>query len=291
MRRSPERPDEAGTLQSVLQHRVSARLAELRLSARAASLRAGLGPDAIRIILSGRSKSPRSDTLVALAGALQCEVGYLMGTQEKPFASVEFVATPEFAKGVTTLIVQGGVRLGWSNSEQNQDEWFSTDINTLPQYLPGYQHLLSVEDASFDVYFRPGTLIHVLYSPFSDDAAVRDGDIVVLWRQRSGDTDANGGEWERSLRLVRQIGPEVVMLDTASTNPRLRESVMWAGPDVQPPRGEGSIRLHKPLGHALMIEGLVLRAYTHLTGPPIVGARHEDEAQAIESAKMASGNP
>lgn len=69
---------------SGLGERVQERLSTLGLSARAASLRAGLGPDAVRTILDGRSQSPRAARLHALAEALECDAAYLLGEDASP---------------------------------------------------------------------------------------------------------------------------------------------------------------------------------------------------------------
>lgn len=63
---------------SELAERIDARLRATGKTARGASLEAGLGVDAIRSILKGRSASPRYSTVSALAGVLDCDVGYLM---------------------------------------------------------------------------------------------------------------------------------------------------------------------------------------------------------------------
>lgn len=49
--------------------------------------------DTVRMILSGRSKNPRSDTLEGLARELQCDVRYLLGEIDEPGDSP--VAAPQ----------------------------------------------------------------------------------------------------------------------------------------------------------------------------------------------------
>lgn len=57
--------------------RLTERLAAMGLKPRTASLRAGLGADAIRSILRGKSQYPRTDTLAKLAPVLGTTVEYL----------------------------------------------------------------------------------------------------------------------------------------------------------------------------------------------------------------------
>jgi transcriptional regulator with XRE-family HTH domain len=58
--------------------RIQVRLDQLGFTARAASIKAGLKPDAIRNIVRGKSQNPRGDTLRSLAQALDCSVRYLV---------------------------------------------------------------------------------------------------------------------------------------------------------------------------------------------------------------------
>lgn len=67
-----------------LKKRIRTRLNELGKTARAASLDAGLGSDAIRNVLNDRAKSPRGDTLRDLAYALQCSLEWLLTGRDDP---------------------------------------------------------------------------------------------------------------------------------------------------------------------------------------------------------------
>lgn len=271
-----------GEEETILQRRVKQRLEEMRLTARKASLQAGLGPDAIRLILSGRSKSPRGDTLLNLAQVLQCEVGYLLGEQETPFSSATPLELPDGRiAGAMPLYIQNRVQLGWRLARQEPQEVYASDILSLPQFLHLRQKLLTVTDDSFDQYFRAGTLIHVVSLRDHGDPSLRDGDIVVLVRYR-GEPDDNH-EIEISLRIARKLQPQVTMLETAPTNPRLRDTVMWEGPNIHPPKDdEYGMRYDPAHDQFLSIFGIVLRAYTHVTGPPIRGQRFEEATEAID---------
>lgn len=269
---------------SVLAQRVAQRVAELRLTARQASLNAGLGPDAVRTILTGRSRSPRARNLAALARELQCDVGYLLGTQDEPIQSIALTRlADDTLVGVAPLIVRGQLRLGWDGLDGaagRLDECYVSDVPSLPQYLPGAQHLEIVADNSFDIYFRQDTLVHVLFTDF-EQTDVREGDIVVLVRQRLSSNQGVG--WiERSLRIARRTAPDILFLESAPTSPSLRTAAMWEGPEIRPPKQPGAIRLNTHLNEALQIEGLVLRSYYHVSGPPIRAAGPMSEQDAIE---------
>jgi phage repressor protein C with HTH and peptisase S24 domain len=69
--------DNSPMLNQGLIDRINERLAALGMKARTASLRAGLGPDAIRSIQRGKSQYPRTDTLAKLAPVLGTSLEYL----------------------------------------------------------------------------------------------------------------------------------------------------------------------------------------------------------------------
>lgn len=281
---------EAARQQTVLQQRVQQRLDDLHLKARTASVEANLGPDAVRTILSGRSRSPRAENLAALARVLQCDVGYLLGTQDEPFAITEPHERPdETFVGVAPLTMDGFRRLryGWVDIVEGEQafEGYATALLTLPQYLPGYQHLELLEDEHFDRHFPAGALLHTLSPTDMDRPALRDGDIVILARQRLNPEDEKRGQIERTVRRAVQTAPSVLMLETASTHARMQDAVMWDGPDIQASDQPGSLRLYRPRHEALMIDGFVLRAHLHVSGPPILGERFTDPDELTQWVK------
>lgn len=70
----------------ILIERIQARIDALRTTAKAVSLKAGLGATAVADILSGKTKKPSLDAIVAIADTLQCDLAYLVGIQENPRA-------------------------------------------------------------------------------------------------------------------------------------------------------------------------------------------------------------
>ena len=69
---------------SDLKKRIKSRLAERGQSARAVSMAAGLGPEAISNVLRDRSRYPRGDTLRDLATALGCSIDWLITGEGAP---------------------------------------------------------------------------------------------------------------------------------------------------------------------------------------------------------------
>lgn len=71
--------------------RVKARLEVLGLSPRAASLRAGRQPYAVRDILSGKNANPKADLILDLSRALVCSTDYLLGRTDDVGAAPQSV--------------------------------------------------------------------------------------------------------------------------------------------------------------------------------------------------------
>lgn len=69
--------------------RIEQRLTELKLSPRAASLKAGLNTHFLQAVLSGKSESPRGDNLTKLARALETTAQWLMDGTGDPTATVD----------------------------------------------------------------------------------------------------------------------------------------------------------------------------------------------------------
>lgn len=256
---------------SVLQQRVLARLDDLRRSPRDVSLKAGLGPDAIRTILSGRSKSPRGETLTALADELQCDVGYLLGTIATPHAS-EDLRTNEFGtmRGVRKMVVIGSIRGSWGpiESTYKEGEWPTTDVFSLPQYLPGFQSLERVIDNSADLIATPGSYLHVLGIGTNSSIDVKDKDVIVMEQQRIA--TSGKGEIRRACWEVRRYRDDLIVLRLATTIRAYQEELTLEGKLLKLLTGEGVI--HDEIAHS--IDSLVLRVITPMAGPPI---EHEPE--------------
>lgn len=76
---------------------IAKRIDELRIagghSVRGLSLDAGLGPDTVRMILNGKSKSPSADAASKIAKTLGTTVAYLTGETDDPRPGATMAAT------------------------------------------------------------------------------------------------------------------------------------------------------------------------------------------------------
>ena len=68
----------------IIRERLAERLHAVRKSGREVSRAAGYGLSYVNDIIAGKSKEPAEKRLEAVADVLECDVGYLLGRQEKP---------------------------------------------------------------------------------------------------------------------------------------------------------------------------------------------------------------
>lgn len=264
----------------MLQDRIQKRLGELRRSARDVSLGAGLGPDAIRTILSGRSKSPRGETLAALARQLECDVGYLLGTQHSPYQSSAPITHEDGTiTGVRTINLVDRLREKWGGVHDNSfssDEQRSSDIMSLPDYLPGKQSLAVVEDLHASEIVGAGGYLHTraIGGSTSEALTLNDRDLIIVQRMKpSGDGAVLQQLTCRRVRLSRDgallelpstalrddllIGSaELPILDAASDTEAADNFI--TGSVVRTASGEKEF---------VFVHSLVLRAISIVSGP------------------------
>lgn len=259
------------TTKTILQERVAARLAELRRSPRDVSLKAGLGPDAIRTILTGRSRSPRADTLAALADELQCDVGYLIGTIDTPHASEDLrTAESGVVRGVSRMPIAGNVHTRWVplNSPELAVDYPNSDVLSLPEFLPGYQSLRRVMDSSCDLVAPAGSFLHVL-ALTAGTLDIKDRDLVIVAQQRVDPQDE--GEVRNTCKEVRKYPNGMTILRAPTSMPSLQEEFVF---EKRPPGTIPNWQMIRA-GEAVWVEALVLRAVIHFSGPAVERAQRE----------------
>ena len=93
---------------SDLKKRIKSRLAEIGQSARAVSIAAGLGPEAISNVLRDRSRYPRGDTLRDLATALDCSIDWLITGEGAPSPAVAHL-NPTHTEQIPEIDVRAGM--------------------------------------------------------------------------------------------------------------------------------------------------------------------------------------
>lgn len=174
---------------SILADRIKQRLADLRISPTAASLKATGARDTLRSILNGSTVSPRVDTLKKIATALETTPEWLMGTVEStavPLVEVRPVEVPlpprnAMPADVPVLGTAAGSHIGGAF----QIEGGVIDYVRRPPALMGARDIyaLYIEGTSMDPHYRPGSLVFV-----HPHKPPRVGDTIIV-QMRNGEHD------------------------------------------------------------------------------------------------------
>lgn len=209
-----------------LKGRIRARLKELNLSPRAASLRAGLGDTAIKAILNDRSRNPTIHTLAAIAEVLDIPVDDLLASQPRGASRGRDKRTgmgdgaPSNVRYAPDAPVPPGpgaypltvriVRTAEGDIAGTMQVHFQDEIGFAPR-LPALSaqgrdiHALYMQGASMAPWRQPGELIYVTGDrPASPGCHV----LVMLGGPSHGAPDES---MARVARLVRQTARELVL--------------------------------------------------------------------------------
>lgn len=185
--------------------RIQEGLDEKQLTARQASLKAGLSADAIRSILRRPDDDPRGSTLAAIAPVIERSVPYLLGVTDDPAGGATAPPRAEF------LPIRYRVAAGvWRERDDEAQEFIGEGPMPPPDAFSSFpQWWEMVEGESINKIYPPGALVRVIdaiaigYRPRHDD-------LVVIERRRNGSA-------ERTVKQVRIRGSRIIV-HGASTN-------------------------------------------------------------------------
>lgn len=200
-----------------LRVRIKERLRETGLSARAASLQAGLGSDAIRIILDGRSRNTSFERIAALAEVLKCDYRYLLGYIEEPLT-----VNRRLSGIVQTrpMPITGRIEPGaWREGDAELDFQGSFEGRVYLEFDERRQWFEVMMGDSFNIRVAPGSYVQFVDVRDIPNYRLVHGDVVLVTRRR-GDLE------ERSLREVSGLYRSETTLRLLSTNLR------WEGADI-----------------------------------------------------------
>lgn len=196
-----------------LAKKIDRRLKELNLSPRAASLKAGLGGDAIRNIQRGKSASPKGSTLERLAVVLDLPVGELLS--EAPAAVAE---TPQRAEGVKS----------WSELVSN-DRQERPEGGSIPVYATyeagGYLVLVRSQAIEWTAPSEPVASVGGAYAVYAPNDLMEPrcerGDLLHIHPHRPArpgklvlvllNQESDGGQCAMLRELVATNGEEVTL--------------------------------------------------------------------------------
>lgn len=186
-----------------VRERVRARLQELGRSAAEVSIKAGMGKDALRDILRGKSARPHFDTIAALAAALDWSTEELLGT-----------APP--AAPLKPITVVGAVQAGRFTDAL---EWPESDRYAIAVPVPeGMRHLrpygVEVRGDSMNELYPHGT-VAVVVKLIRLGRDPQDGERVVCFRRGPGE------DFEATIKELRRRADGSWWLYPRTTNPEL----------------------------------------------------------------------
>lgn len=175
--------------------KIEARMNDLGMNPASVSKAAGLPRDAVRDILTGRSKNPRTDTLQKVAAALQVRTSYLlpdyMGAEDE---SGEVAPSSDQQMLPVKYETAGG---RWLAVDEIRDEPYGYETalrikgyENIPQWLE------RVRGDSVNRRLPDGALAHVL-DAVALEYEPKNGNLVVVVRTR-----AQGAFIERSIKEV-----------------------------------------------------------------------------------------
>jgi len=209
-----------------LKIRVERRLHELGITAAAATRRGRLSRTLIYDILDGRKTNVRSDNAIKLAEALDCDVGYIIGTQEEPRLPPDGGS----GGGVNLVRFYGDVAAGiWNESAPyglyHPDQPSDWDVHPPVPFVPDArfrglgQFAVRVQGHSINREIPDGYF--AVCVPYSQARpSIQDGDLVVVERIR-------GNLRESTIKRVRRRG-HAWLLHPESTDPRYQEPIALA---------------------------------------------------------------
>ena len=178
--------------------RIKQRLADLGISARAASLRAGLGPDAIRDMERRPDQSPTLNTVTALAWALECAPEWLAyGRGEDGSPSLDDV-----------LPIRGEVAAGlWIEAEPITDDSAVERAPVPPSaaYPVAAQYGLRVRGTSINRRASEGDILRCIDIGMTG-IEPQDDDIVIVQRDRD-----HGALREVTAKVLRRQSNKIVL--------------------------------------------------------------------------------
>jgi transcriptional regulator with XRE-family HTH domain len=212
------------------------------MSARAASLKAGLGADAIRNLERDEAILPRIDTLERLAPVLGYDPAVLAwgaarNTRRKANAPKSVAVIGEVAAGL------------WHDTEgRDEREYPQHPISFDERYPPEAQYGLVVTGTSINRVAAPGEILHCVDVAIAGLSPSED-DLVIIERRR-----AQAGQKEVTAKRFHRGRNGKIELRPDSTDKR------WSEPVVFDPR-------QAPDGEEVAVIALVIGIYKPLTRP------------------------
>jgi transcriptional regulator with XRE-family HTH domain len=156
--------------------RIDERLKALKISDRAASLKAGLGVDFVRD-LRRFGHSPKVEKLVALSGVLQVPPDYLLGVGEKAGSA---------SRPLADISVRGAIEAdSWQQAaEWGRSDWYEITLPLDQRYIGARRHGLEVRDNSCNQIYPEGSIVIVISFDALKKTPVSGNHVIVSKKNR-----------------------------------------------------------------------------------------------------------
>ncbi|TIP13192.1 S24 family peptidase [Mesorhizobium sp.] len=219
-------------LKDVVQ-RVEARLAQLGLSANAASLQAGLSKDAIRNMQRASKDETRqgvsTNTLTALAPVLRTNVSWLLTGEGEDELEAE--------KGVRRVRVTGFVQAGhWAETwEWPEEDTYTVPVPDDPAFRPYLLHAAEARGPSMNRRYPEGTIL-VFTDVIETGASLELGRRYIVERERAD------GLREATVKTLWRDEAGKIWLLPESEDPRFQEPIPIDGNEDDTVRVVGRVR-------------------------------------------------
>lgn len=191
-----------------LRTRVAARIADLNMSMRDASIRAGMAPDTLGKFLTGRNRTMRADNLASLAKVLDTSESWLMGSNDddRPHGA-------PFGVPLGGTVEAGAFRIQDMTNEDTERVPMPHDWRYPPTEQAAYR---VVGDSMNRANITDGMYILAVNLPTWErlHGEPRDGTMVIVSRKREG-----ARERELSVKRLR-ITRDKTTVEPDSTNPK-----------------------------------------------------------------------
>lgn len=191
----------AADISEEMRLRIQSRLEALDMTSANAALMAGLQKNFIYDFLAGKKDAVASSALVPIARQLECDVEYLLGTQDEPH---RITATP--------LPFIGKIEAGaWRVRSMTKQDNTHIPLFADDRYSTYEQGLMTVVDRSAEPFAVEGAAVHVLKwdgKSLADLLAKQQNKLVVV-------TEIRGGLCHTTLREAR-FGETTIQLSPLS---------------------------------------------------------------------------
>ena len=171
----------------MMRQRIASRLSDLKLTPITAATKAELPRDTIRNLFRQEGSSPRLDTIIKIAAALETTVAYLVGETDYPRADYSDENVLELSRAAieTAKPIPVIGYATWGYFEKIRHTHAGELIDLLFLNVPGFldtplQSVLVTDDHA-DMYYPAGR--YIIFA-IRDIAGLRNGDHVVCLRKR-----------------------------------------------------------------------------------------------------------